>query len=144
TDEGTDSILGVPDVPPYEFESDKESWGDSEDEDDNDDVGDNDDDGESKSDDHDDDNDDERTEINSDEIPDPNLTNVDQTEYEEEDVNDRVHTPSDYELTDEEKLHDVETMDDKEVIKELYGDVNVNLGNDDTEMTDVDQEALEQ
>ncbi|GJR12427.1 hypothetical protein Tco_0795079 [Tanacetum coccineum] len=59
---------GVPDVPLYESKSDKESWGDSEDEDDNDDDGDNDEDGES--DDH------------------------DQTESEEEDVDDRVRTPS--------------------------------------------------
>ncbi|GKF90510.1 hypothetical protein Tco_0274211, partial [Tanacetum coccineum] len=81
-------------------QSDKESWGDSEDEDDTDDDGDNDDDGESN--DHDED---------SDEIPDPNLTNVDQTELEEEDVDDIVHTPLEYELNDEEKLDDEETMD---------------------------------
>ncbi|GKD50858.1 hypothetical protein Tco_1279834, partial [Tanacetum coccineum] len=34
--------------------------------------------------------------------------------------------------------------EDDEVIKELYDDVNVNLGNDDTEMTDADQGASEQ
>ncbi|GJT41325.1 hypothetical protein Tco_0941190 [Tanacetum coccineum] len=144
TDEGTGTIPGVPDVPPYESKSNKESWGDSQDEDGNED-GDNDED--CKSDDHDDDSDDERIESDSDEIPDPNLTNVDQAEYEEEDVDDRVRTPSDYELTDEEKIDDEETMDDQEydeVIKELYGDVNVNLGNDDTEMIDADQRALKQ
>ncbi|GKE89163.1 hypothetical protein Tco_1566638, partial [Tanacetum coccineum] len=106
---------------------------DSEDEDDTDDGGDNDDDGESN--DQDDDNDDERTESDSDEIPDPNLTNVDQTEYKEEDIDDRVRTPSVYEITDEEKLDDEEIMDDEEdddVINKLYDDVNVNLGNDDT------------
>ncbi|GJY01264.1 hypothetical protein Tco_0359416 [Tanacetum coccineum] len=138
------SGLGVPDVPPYESESDKESWGDSEDEYDIDDDGDTDD---GESDDHDDYSDDERTKSDRDEIPDPNLTNVDQTEYEEEDIDDRVCTPSDHELTDEEKLDDEETMDDEEddeVIKELYDDVNVNLGNDDTEMTDADQGASEQ
>nr|GEZ37334.1 hypothetical protein [Tanacetum cinerariifolium] len=53
--------------------------------------------------DHDDNSDDERTESDSDETPDLNLTNVDQNEYEEDD----------------------------DVIKELYDDVNVNLGNDD-------------
>ncbi|GJZ48492.1 hypothetical protein Tco_0602324 [Tanacetum coccineum] len=77
----------------------------------------------SKSDDDDDDNDDERTEYYSDEVPDPNLTNVDQTEYEEEDIDNRVRTPLDYELTDEEKLDDEETMDDEEDdedINELY------------------------
>nr|GFB39143.1 hypothetical protein [Tanacetum cinerariifolium] len=79
-----------------------------------------------------------------DEIPDLSFTNVDQTEYEEEDVDERVRTPSDYELTDEEKLDDEETMDNEEddkVVKELYDDVNVNLENDNTEMTDVDQGA---
>nr|GEV33633.1 hypothetical protein [Tanacetum cinerariifolium] len=70
-DEGTGTILWVPDVPPYESESDKD--------------------------------DDERTESDSDKTPDLNLTNVDQNEYEEDD----------------------------DVIKELYDDVNVNLGNDD-------------
>ncbi|GJV17440.1 hypothetical protein Tco_1362763 [Tanacetum coccineum] len=141
-DEGTGTIPGVLDVPIYESESEKESWGDSEEEDDNDDDGNNDDD-DGESDDHDDDSDDERTESDRDEILDPNLTNVDQTEHEEEDVDDRVHTPSDYEFTDDEKLDDEETMDD-EVIKELYADVNVNLGNEDTEMTYADQEASEQ
>nr|GFB40364.1 hypothetical protein [Tanacetum cinerariifolium] len=33
TDEGTGTILGVPDVPIYEYESDKESWGDNDEED---------------------------------------------------------------------------------------------------------------
>nr|GEU65484.1 hypothetical protein [Tanacetum cinerariifolium] len=59
---------GVPDVPPYESESDKESWGDSKNDDgDND----NDNDNDSESDDHDD----ERIESDSDEILDLNLTN---------------------------------------------------------------------
>ncbi|GKG54219.1 hypothetical protein Tco_0557742, partial [Tanacetum coccineum] len=49
-----------------------------------------------------------------------------------EDIDDRVRTPLDYELTDVETMNDEE---DDEVIKELYDDVNVNLGNDDTEMT---------
>ncbi|GKC06702.1 hypothetical protein Tco_0998312 [Tanacetum coccineum] len=77
-----------------------------------------------------------------DEIPDPNLTKVDQTKHEEEDVDDKVCTPSVYELTDDEETMDDE--EDDEVIKELYGDVNVNLGNKDTKMTYADQEALEQ
>ncbi|GKA28233.1 hypothetical protein Tco_0714401 [Tanacetum coccineum] len=140
TDEETGAIPGVPDVPPYESESDKDSWGDSEDEDNDDDDGDNDDDG--NSDNHDDDSDDERTKFDRDEVPDPKLTNVDQTEHEEEEYDDEF-----YKENDEEKLDDEETMDDEEddeVIKELYDDVNVNLGNDDTEMTDADQGTLEQ
>ncbi|GJR00536.1 hypothetical protein Tco_0523520 [Tanacetum coccineum] len=112
TDEGTGTIPGVPDVPPYESKSNKESWGDSQDEDGNNDE-------DCKSDDHDDDSDDERIESDSDEIPDPNLTNID----------------------DEETMDDQE---DDEVIKELYVDVNVNLGNDDTEMIDAGQRASEQ
>ncbi|GKG31067.1 hypothetical protein Tco_0423555, partial [Tanacetum coccineum] len=103
---------------------------DSEDEDNNNDDGDNDDNGDS--DDHDDDNDDERTESDRDEIPDPKLTNVDQTKHVEEDVDNTVRTPSNYELTDDEKLDDEEIVDDEEddeVIKELYDDVNVKLGN---------------
>ncbi|GKB01873.1 hypothetical protein Tco_0829917, partial [Tanacetum coccineum] len=142
---GLDVLSEVPDEQQQKSSAIDEGT-DSEDEDDNDDDdGDNDDDGES--DDQDDDSDDERTETDSDEIPDSNLTNVDQTEYEEEDVDDRVRTPSDYELTDDEKLDDEETMDDEEddeVIKELYDDVNVKLENDDTEMTDADQGASEQ
>nr|GEZ60142.1 hypothetical protein [Tanacetum cinerariifolium] len=79
TDKGTGTIPGVPDVSIYDFECDKESWGDSneEDYDKNDfekeaDINDDD------SDDNDD-SDDERTESESDVIPDPNKT------YEEHD-----------------------------------------------------------
>ncbi|GKC51224.1 hypothetical protein Tco_1073969 [Tanacetum coccineum] len=136
TDEGTGTIPGVPDVPPYESESDKESWGDSEDEDNNDD----DDDGES--DDHDDDSDDERTKSDREEIPDLKLTNVDQTEHEEEEYDDEF-----YEEEEEENIDDEETMydeEDDEVTKELYDDVNVNLGNEDTDMTIADQGASDQ
>nr|GEU45248.1 putative ribonuclease H-like domain-containing protein [Tanacetum cinerariifolium] len=106
TDEGTSTILGVPDIPPYESKSDRESWGDSKDEDDDDDDSENDDDVESN--DHDDASDDERTESNNDDIHDVNLTNVDQTEYKEKEVDEETRTPSDDELTDEEKLDDEE------------------------------------
>nr|GEY48024.1 hypothetical protein [Tanacetum cinerariifolium] len=54
----------------------------------------------------------------------------------EKDVNERVCIPSDdTEITNEEKHDNEEIMDDEEddkVIKEMYDDVNVNLGNDDT------------
>ncbi|GKD50909.1 hypothetical protein Tco_1279885 [Tanacetum coccineum] len=102
--DGVDTQSKVPDEQHQKTSSTDEGTG--EDEDDNDDDG--------ESDDHDDESDDKRTETDSDEIPDLNLTNVDQTEYEEEDVDDRFRTPSDYELTDDEKLNDEETMDDKE------------------------------
>nr|GEY36253.1 hypothetical protein [Tanacetum cinerariifolium] len=115
---------GVPDVPIYVSESDKESWGDSDEEDDDkdyieDDANNNDDDN-GGSEDHDDD---------------------------KENVNERVHTRSDYELTDDEKIHNEENTNEEEedeVTKELYDDVNVNLGNEDTEITNADQRASEQ
>nr|GEX70786.1 hypothetical protein [Tanacetum cinerariifolium] len=111
TDEGTSTIPGVPDVPPYESKSNKESWGDSANDDNNDDDG--------ESDDRDDDYDDERTKSDSDEILDLNLTNLD----------------------DEETIDDEE---DDDVIKDLYDNVNVNLGNDDTEMTNDNQGGSKQ
>nr|GFB23325.1 hypothetical protein [Tanacetum cinerariifolium] len=92
-DKETGIIPGVFDVPIYVFESEKESWGDGgeEDEDDESDFVDKviDDNNDGSSDDHDVDSDDERTESDGDEIHDPNLTNVDQTKHEEEDVDER-------------------------------------------------------
>ncbi|GJV84985.1 hypothetical protein Tco_1524883 [Tanacetum coccineum] len=123
--EGTGTIQGVPDVPTYESESEKESWGDSKEEDDNDDDGD--------SDDHDDDNDNERIEYDRDEIPDPNMTNVDQTEHEEEEYDDEFYEEEEENIEDEETMYDDE---DDEVTKEFYQDVNVNLGNVDTKNAD--------
>nr|GEY69969.1 hypothetical protein [Tanacetum cinerariifolium] len=61
TDEGTDTLSGVPDVPKYESESDMESWGDSEEEGNDDDDGNNDDEGS-----NDDESDDEKTEFEND------------------------------------------------------------------------------
>nr|GEX39462.1 hypothetical protein [Tanacetum cinerariifolium] len=107
-DEGTGTTLGVLDVPIYDSESDKESWGDSNEEDD----------------------DEDDFEVD------------DRNEHEEEDVDERVQTPLDCELTDDEKIHDEENIDkeeEDEVTKELYDDVNVNLGNKDTEMINADQ-----
>ncbi|GKE24545.1 hypothetical protein Tco_1436057 [Tanacetum coccineum] len=69
-----------------------------------------------------------------DEIPDPNMTNVDQTEHEEEEYDDEF-----YEEEEEENIEDEETMyddEDDEVTKEFYQDVNVNLGNVDTKNAD--------
>nr|GEY56406.1 retrotransposon protein, putative, unclassified [Tanacetum cinerariifolium] len=143
---GTGTIPGVPYVPIYDSKSDKESWGDSDEEDnDEDDYEDDADNDDGSSDDHNDNSDDERTKSDKDEIPDPNLINVDQTEHEEEDVIERVHTPSDYELTDDEKIHDEENINEEEedeVTKELYDEVKVNLGNKDTKMTNADQEYM--
>ncbi|GKD80447.1 hypothetical protein Tco_1347286 [Tanacetum coccineum] len=108
TDEGTGTKRGVPNVPKYDYESEKESWGNSEEddeedsEDESDDDKGNDDDGDN--DDNDDDSDDERTESDKDENPNLNQTNEEHEEEEEEKeyVNERGHNPKNYELTDEE------------------------------------------
>ncbi|GJR31566.1 hypothetical protein Tco_1107798 [Tanacetum coccineum] len=100
-DEGTGTILGVPDVPLYASESDKESWGDSDEEDDNeDDFEDFDDINDDDSDDNDE-SDDERMESDSDEIPDPNKSNEEHDEEEEE-------------YDDESNVEEGENMDEKE------------------------------
>ncbi|GJY68852.1 hypothetical protein Tco_0471834 [Tanacetum coccineum] len=69
------------------------------------------------------------------------------TEQEEEEYNDqRVYTSPDYQLTKEEKIDDEEKMDEEdedEVTKELYTDMNVNLGTEDTEMKNVEQRGEE-
>ncbi|GJV71441.1 hypothetical protein Tco_1491436, partial [Tanacetum coccineum] len=95
----------------------KESWVTSEDEDNNDDDdGDNYDDGDS--DDHDDD------------------------KHEEEEYDDEFYEEEEEEnIDDEEMMYDEE---DDEVTKELYDDVNVNVGNEDTDMTIADQGASDQ
>ncbi|GKA56297.1 hypothetical protein Tco_0755369 [Tanacetum coccineum] len=132
TDKGTGTILGVPDVPIYEYESEKESWGDSDEEDDDEDDFDDD------SDDNDE-SDDERMKSDRDEIPDPNKTNEEHNEEEEYD--------DEFNIKEEEKIDDEESMDeeeDDEVTKELYDDVNVNLGNKDADMTDADQGGRDQ
>ncbi|GJY82677.1 hypothetical protein Tco_0496053 [Tanacetum coccineum] len=125
-DEGTGTIPGVPDVPKYESESDKESWGDSGEVDDDDEIdfenendnGDNHDDGNDDDDSNDDDNDGD------------NDDNQEEHAQEEEEK-----------FVDEEKIDHEEKIDeeeDDEVTKELYKDVNVNLGNEDTDMTNAD------
>ncbi|GKF19906.1 hypothetical protein Tco_0068544, partial [Tanacetum coccineum] len=67
----------------------------------------------------------------------------DQTEHEEEEYDDEFYE----EEEEEENIDDEETMydeEDDEVTKELYDDVNVNLGNKDTDMTIADQGASDQ
>ncbi|GJY95159.1 hypothetical protein Tco_0511520 [Tanacetum coccineum] len=130
--DGVDTLSKVLDVPIYKSESEKESWDDSEDEDednenDSDDIndkGDDDNDGNNGNDGDDDD-------VNDDDKQEGDDTNDDDEETDKE----------------EEKIDDEERMDDDEydeVTKELYEDVNVNLGNKDTEMADADQGASEQ
>ncbi|GJW96069.1 hypothetical protein Tco_0177877 [Tanacetum coccineum] len=133
-DEETGTIPGVPNVPIYASESDKESWGDSNEEDDDED------DFKDDADINDDDSDDERKESDSDEILYPNKSNEEHDDEEEE-------YDDEFNVEEEEKLDDEETMyddEEDEVTKELYEDVNVNLGNKDADMTDADQGGADQ
>ncbi|GKE07001.1 hypothetical protein Tco_1399019 [Tanacetum coccineum] len=154
TDEGTGTKPGVPDVPKYNSESDKDSWGNSEEEDNDDennfkddsDGNDENDDNDSNDDDDgndgDGDGDDDDNQEDDDTYDDDEETDIDRTEY------DRIKIPilnqssTEYSEEEEEKIDDEENIDeeeDDEVTKELYNDVNVNLGNKDVDMTDADQ-----
>ncbi|GJW00526.1 hypothetical protein Tco_1555777 [Tanacetum coccineum] len=91
-------------------------------------------------------NDDDNQEVN-DMNDDDEETDSDRTEL------DIIKTPilnsssTEYYEEKEEKIDDEKTMDDEEddeVTKELYKDVNVNLGNEDIEMTNADQGGSEQ
>ncbi|GJU09910.1 hypothetical protein Tco_1132306 [Tanacetum coccineum] len=148
TNEGTGTKPGVPDVPKYDSESDKESWGSSGEEDDNDeddteddegnDDGDgNDDDDDDNDGDDDDDSDQERIELDRDEIPNLNQFN-EEHEEEEENFDEFSDKEDDVNNANEENE---EELDDGE---ELYKDVNVNLKKEDVEMTDADQSGADQ
>ncbi|GJS97164.1 hypothetical protein Tco_0804132 [Tanacetum coccineum] len=68
-------------------------------------------------------------------------------EDDENDSDDLSDESDDDNDEEEEKIDDEEMMyndEDDEVTKDLYEDVNVNLGNDDTKMTNVDQGASKQ
>ncbi|GKC01385.1 hypothetical protein Tco_0987521 [Tanacetum coccineum] len=155
TDEGTGAKPGVFNVPKYDSNSDKESWGDSgEEDDDEDDIeddkgndgdddnnGDDNDDNDCNDDDDDDDNgndddddsDHERTESDRDENPYLNQFNEEHDDEEEENVD---------EFTDkEDDEENEEELDDGE---ELYKDVNVNLRKEDVEITNADQGGADQ
>ncbi|GKC04640.1 hypothetical protein Tco_0996250 [Tanacetum coccineum] len=120
----------VLDVPKYDLESEKESWGNSNEEDDDDE-----DDFEDDNDDDDGDNDD----------GDDNDGNDDDEADSERIKSDREEIPN---LNHEEEKNDDEEMmfeeEEDEVTKELYNDVNVNLGTKDAEMTDADQGGVDQ
>ncbi|GJW19453.1 hypothetical protein Tco_0026889 [Tanacetum coccineum] len=139
TNEGIGTIPGVPDVPIYESKSEKESWGDSEDEDEDEDE-DDDNDYDDLSDEGDDDND-----GNNGNDGDDDDANDDDKQEGDDTNNDDEETDSDRterrNIDDEEMIYDDE---DDEVTKDLYEYVNVDLGNEDTEMTNADQGASEQ
>nr|GEX59688.1 hypothetical protein [Tanacetum cinerariifolium] len=129
TDEGNDTKPEVPDVPKYDYESKKESWGNSGEED-NDDEDDTEDESNIDDNDNDDGNDDDG---------DHNDNDDDKPGKEEEEYVDEFTNEEDD--IDYEKEETKEELDDAE---ELYRDVNVNLRKEDVKMTDVDQGGVDQ
>ncbi|GKB74717.1 hypothetical protein Tco_0936129 [Tanacetum coccineum] len=133
---------------------------DNDDNNDDDNNDDNDDDTKNQDDDdqvHDDQDDEEQDDVNEltdsdndgDDFVHPKLSTHDEEDKEEEDSDLRVHTPSNYESTDDEesdeKLQganvegeeiDKEEKNEEDEANELYRDVNVNLEGRDTDMTD--------
>nr|GEU66199.1 hypothetical protein [Tanacetum cinerariifolium] len=120
--DGTDIELGFPN----DGEEDKDDENDSEDKSDNDDDDANDDDNQEGDDTNDDDKETDSDRTKSDIINILVLNQSNNEYYEEEEEN-----------TDDEETMDKE--EDDEVTKELYKDVNVNLGNKDADMNDADQ-----
>ncbi|GJZ15106.1 hypothetical protein Tco_0550783 [Tanacetum coccineum] len=137
TNEGTGTKPGVPDVPKYDSESDKDSWGNSDEEEDDDkeDTNDGDDDDDDMNDDDDDETDSERTKSDKIKIPDLNKSSSKEHDDEEEEYEDEFNV-------EEEENMDEEENDD--VIKELYKDANLNLGNKDADMTEAEQGGADQ
>ncbi|GJV33892.1 ribonuclease H-like domain-containing protein [Tanacetum coccineum] len=128
-------------------EEDEDDQNDTEDiSDDGDDYDDGNDGNEGNDDDDDDASDDDNQE-GDDTNDDDEETDSDRTELDRYKIPVLNQSSTEYYKEEEEKIDDKEAMDDEEddeVTKELYKDVNVNLGNEDTEMTDADQGASEQ
>ncbi|GKD75485.1 hypothetical protein Tco_1333767 [Tanacetum coccineum] len=171
-DEGTGVLTGVPDVPSYDSEAEQISWKSSDKEDDdevnmgndNDDDADNQDDVSQEYDEQDDDDqehdgqeDEEQDDVNEqtdsdnngDDFVHPKLSTYVEEDKEEVDSDLRVHTPSNYESTDDEESDkeiqganfegeemDEEDTNEEDKANELYRDVNINLEGRDTEMID--------
>ncbi|GJV13715.1 hypothetical protein Tco_1355256 [Tanacetum coccineum] len=127
SDEGTGAKPGVPDVPKYDSESDKESWGDNgeEDDDDEDDT----------EDDDDNDGNDDGDDSNGNDDDDDNDGNDDDDKEYVDEFTDKEDDADNAKEENEEELDDAE---------ELYKDVNVNLRKEDVEMTDADQGGADQ
>ncbi|GKB97767.1 hypothetical protein Tco_0983904, partial [Tanacetum coccineum] len=166
-DKGTGITPGVPDVPTYESNAEQISWKSS-DEEDNDEAGMHDDNDDNDDDDNNDDNDDdtenqddddqvdeEQDDVNEltdldndgDDFVHSKLSTHDEKDKEKEDSNMRVHTPSNYESTDDEESDeeikgvnvkgeeiDIEDTNEEDESNELCRDVNVNLEGRDTEI----------
>ncbi|GKC33082.1 hypothetical protein Tco_1040376, partial [Tanacetum coccineum] len=140
--DGDDTQSKVPDEQQQKTSGTYEGTDDEKDSDDISDEGDDDNDGNNGNDGDDDDANDDANDEDKQEGDDTNdddeETNNDRTK------SDRIKIPildqstTEYYKEEEEKIDDEETMDeekDDEVTKELYDDVNVNLGNENTEMT---------
>ncbi|GJR22578.1 hypothetical protein Tco_0971105 [Tanacetum coccineum] len=139
TNEGAGVRPEVPDVPKYNSESDEESWTFSQDEEDADEETD-----------VNDDSDETESNNDGDDLTHLNLSTykADDQEEEEEKADDeevssdqRVSTPPDYELTDEEGNKEGDDKDkegeqEQDEEDDLYRDVNINLERSDAEMTD--------
>ncbi|GKA09733.1 hypothetical protein Tco_0689166 [Tanacetum coccineum] len=126
TDEGTDDD---------ENDSEDESY-----DGDNDDDGNNEDDGDNYANDDDNQEDDDKNDEEED-------TDSDRNESDRVKIHVLNQSSTEYYKEEEEKVDDEEKMDDEEddeVTKELYKDVNVNLGNEDAEMTNANQGGADQ
>ncbi|GJV41798.1 retrovirus-related pol polyprotein from transposon TNT 1-94, partial [Tanacetum coccineum] len=117
-DEGTSTKPGVPDVPKYDSKSDKESWSDSGEEDDD------------VKDDSEDESDDDKG-IDDDGDNDDN----------DDDSDDERNGSTEMRILI--LIKNIDEEEDDDVTKELYKEVNVNLGNKDAEMTNVEQDGAE-
>ncbi|GKB70512.1 hypothetical protein Tco_0931924 [Tanacetum coccineum] len=137
TNEGAGVTPEVPDVPRYDSESEEESWMFSQDDDDAEEESDMNDDSEETESDNDED---DFTHLNL-------LTYQADDQEEEKDDEDemysdqRVSTPPDYKLTNEDENiegddKDKEGEQEQEEEDDLYRDVNINLERSDVEMTD--------
>ncbi|GJT35370.1 hypothetical protein Tco_0925789 [Tanacetum coccineum] len=131
TNKGTSAKPWVPDVPKYDYESDKESWGDS---------------GEKYDDDEDDTEDDEGNEDDDDndgDDDDDNDSNDNDDKNTREKHKRQEHVLRD-KFTDKEDNANKENEEELDDGEELYKDVNVNLRKEDVEMTDADQSGADQ
>ncbi|GKC19083.1 hypothetical protein Tco_1021233 [Tanacetum coccineum] len=135
-------------------DDEKKFWGNSEDEDKDDkndyddlsDEGDDDNDGNDGNEGDDDDANDDDKQEGDDTNDDYKETDSDRTESDKNKTNEE-HNKEEEEYDDEFNIEEDEKMDeeeDDEVTKELYIDVNINLGNKDANMTDADQGGTDQ
>ncbi|GJR74987.1 hypothetical protein Tco_0087352 [Tanacetum coccineum] len=113
SDEGTGAKPGVPSVPKYDSESNKESWGDSGEEDDDGDDDDNNDGND------DDDSDHERTESDRDENANLNQFNEEHEEEEEENVDEFIDKEDDLNNANEENEEELD--DDQHNVSQEFG-----------------------